>query len=149
MSPAAASVIHDLHIPSLPDHLRTEADGPLCSDDEKGAKRLRSTSTTPRSARGTDPDDYDRTMGVTSVGSRETVRFEEGNVPETEEDPDGVAHISIDLDETQEHVEQELHDDVSPGVDEILGGYGSATLLECLGRLGAQPNTSTPATCHS
>ena len=58
------------------DHLRTDADGPSCSDDEKRAKRLRSTSTTPRSVRGTDPDDYDRAMGVTSVGSRETVRGE-------------------------------------------------------------------------
>ena len=50
-------------------------------------------------------------MGVTSMGSRKTVRFGEANVPETEEDLDGVAHNSIDLDETQEHVEQGLHDD--------------------------------------
>ena len=66
-SPAAVPDMHDLHLPSLPDHLRTDADGP--SYDEKGAKRLRSTSTTPRSVRGTDPVDYDRAMGVTSVGS--------------------------------------------------------------------------------
>ena len=44
----------------LPDHLRDDADGPSRSDEEKGAKRLRSTSTTPRSVRGTDPDEYDR-----------------------------------------------------------------------------------------
>ena len=30
-----------------------------------------------------------------------------------------------------------------------LGGSGCASLLECLGRLGAQPNTTTPANCHS
>ena len=84
---------------SLPDHLRTDVDGPSCSDDEKGAKRLRSTSTTPRSVRGTDPDDYDRTMGVTSVGSRETVRFGAENDPEIEENLDGViqnnGHLEI------------------------------------------------------
>ena len=59
-------------------------------------ERLRSTSTTPRSVRGADPDDYDRAMGVTSVGSRETVRFGEENDPELEK----IAHDSIDLDET-------------------------------------------------
>ena len=46
---------------------------------EKEAKRMRSTSTTPRSVRGTDPDDYDRGIGVSSVGPQETVRFGEGN----------------------------------------------------------------------
>ena len=91
--------MHDVQLPSLPEHLRTDADGPSCSDEEK-TKRLRSTSTTPRSIRGTDRDDYDRVMGVTSVGSRETVRFGEGNDPEAEENLDGVAHNSVDLDET-------------------------------------------------
>ena len=145
-SPAAVPVMHDLHLPSLPDHLRTDADGPSCSDDEKGAKRLRSTSTTPRSVRGTDPDDYDRAMGVTSVGSRETMRFGEENDLETEENLDGVAHNSIDLDETQG---DELQNDVNPGVDETLRGYGNASLIECLGGMGAQPNTTAPATCQS
>ena len=76
-NPAAVPVMHDLTLPSLPDHLRTDEDGPSCNDDEKGAKRLRSTSTTPRSVRGTDPGDYDRAMGVTSVGCQETMRFGE------------------------------------------------------------------------
>ena len=57
-NPAAVPVVHDLPLPLLPDHLRTDEDGPSCSDDEKGTKRLRSTSTTLRSVRGTDPDDY-------------------------------------------------------------------------------------------
>ena len=134
-SPAVHSAMHNLHLPSLPDHLRTDVDGPSCSDEEEGAKRLRSTSTTPRSARGTEPDEHDRIMGVNSVGCRETIRFGEENVP--------------DLNETQKHVEDELHDDANLGVDETLGGYGSASLIECLGRFGAQPNTSTPATCPS
>ena len=44
--------------PTLPDHLR-DCDGPSGSDDEKEAKPA---STTPRSIRGTDPDDYDRVI---------------------------------------------------------------------------------------
>ena len=67
-------------------------------------------------------------MGVASVGSRETVRFGEENVPETEYDLHGVARNSIDLDETQESVEQELHEDANLGVGETLGGYGEAHL---------------------
>ena len=34
-------------------------------------------------------------------------------------------------------------------ISPFSGGYGSASLLEYLGRLGAQPNTSAPATSHS
>ena len=61
-SPAAVGHnMHDLALPSLPD-------------------RMRSASTTPRSVRGTDPNEYDRVMGVTSVGSRETVRFGEEDI---------------------------------------------------------------------
>ena len=74
-SPAVGQAVFPSTLPSLPDHLRAVADGPSCSDDEKGAKRLRSASTTPRSVRGTDPDEYDRVMGVTSVDSHETARF--------------------------------------------------------------------------
>ena len=88
----------------LSDHVRAEDDGPTCSDEEKGAKRMRSASPTPRSVRGADPDQYDRVMGLTSVGSRETVRFGEENASGLEMDQDGVANNSIDLDETQEEV---------------------------------------------
>ena len=59
-SPAVAPDMHGLTLPSLPDHLRTDADGASCSADEKGTTRLRSTSTTPRSVRGTDPDEHDQ-----------------------------------------------------------------------------------------
>ena len=82
--------LESLAPPSLPDDLRDDEDGPTCSDEEKGAKRMRSASTTPRSLTGTDPDDDDRFMGVTSVGPPETVRFGEGNVTEFEVDQDGV-----------------------------------------------------------
>ena len=52
-------------------------DGPSCSEEEKEVNRLRSASTTPRSQRGTHPNDYDQVMGVISEGSRESVRFGE------------------------------------------------------------------------
>ena len=155
-SPAVVPDMHGLTIPTLPDHLRIEADGPSCSDDEKGAKRLRSTSTAPRSVRGTAPDEYDRVMGVTSVGSRETsptsvgsretVRFEEESDPKTGENVEGVAHNLVDLDETQE--DEDLLSDANLGAGETLRGLGSASLVECLGWMGAQPNTTASATCH-
>ena len=68
-NPAAGYLAPCLAPPTLPDHTRIDDDGPTCSDEEKGTKRMRSASTTPRSVRGTDPDEYDRVMGVTSVGS--------------------------------------------------------------------------------
>ena len=51
-----------------------------------------------RSARGTQPNDYDRVMGVTSAGSQESVRFGEENGPESDNEQDEVAHHSEDLD---------------------------------------------------
>ena len=113
---------HDLALPSLPDHLRADANGPSHNDDEKEAKRMRSASTTPRSARATDPDDYDRAMGVT-----------------------GRSCASDDLDETLEG--EDLCHVSDSGAGENLRGIGSASLTERLNRLGAQPNTTIPATC--
>ena len=51
---------------------------------------------------GTHPNDYlnDRVMGVTAVGSQESVRFGEENDPETEDVLDRAAHSSEDLDKT-------------------------------------------------
>ena len=74
-SPAAVSQVHDLPLPFLLDHMGADGEGPSCSEEEKDAKRLRSASTTPRSERGTHPNDYAQVMEVTSVGSRELVRF--------------------------------------------------------------------------
>ena len=52
----------------LPEYLRgDDGDGPSGSEEEKDAKRMRSTSTTPRSGRGTDPDEYDRIVGISSA----------------------------------------------------------------------------------
>ena len=47
-------------------------------------KGLRSASTTPRSARGTDPDDYEFVIGVSSVHLQEGVGFGDGNVTDLE-----------------------------------------------------------------
>ena len=62
---------------------------------------MRSVSTTPRSVRGTDPDDYDRVMGVSSVGPQETVRFGEGDATDIAGNREGVANNSGNTDETE------------------------------------------------
>ena len=57
----AEEAVESLQPPILPEYLKgDDADGPSGSEEEKDAKRLRSTSTTPGSGRGTDPDDYDQ-----------------------------------------------------------------------------------------
>ena len=62
-----------------------------------------------------------------------------------EENQDGVAHNSVDLVQTLE--EEDLCRVNESGTDENSRGTGSASLTECLNRMGAQPNTSIPATC--
>ena len=96
-SPAAVSHMHDLPLPSLLDHMGADKDGMSCSAAKQETKRLRSASTIPRSERGPHPNDYDHVMGVTSVGSRESVRFGEENDRETEDIPDGGVRNTVDL----------------------------------------------------
>ena len=48
------------------------------------------------------------------MGSRETVRFGEENDSETGENVEGVAHNSVDLDETQG--DEDLLNDANPGL---------------------------------
>ena len=70
-----------LPLPSLPDHL---IDCPSDDEKENEAKRLRSTSTTPKSGRGMDPDEYDRMMGINPVDlSSEEDRFGDGELTDT------------------------------------------------------------------
>ena len=134
--------------PSLPDHLRDDEDRPTCSDEEKGAQRMRSASTTPRSLRGTDPDDYDRVMGVTSVGPQETVWFGEGNASDFEVDQDGVANNSDKLSETREESNPHIvNTDSDPGAGRSSRGYGRVSLIDCLDRRGEQLNLAILATC--
>ena len=101
-SPASGYMISNLALPTLPDHLRADEDCRTGSDEAKRAKRMRSASTTPRSVRGADPDDYDRVMGVTSVGFLETAMFGEGNAPGIAVDQDGVANNSKNVSEYRE-----------------------------------------------
>ena len=56
---------------TLPDLPRRPDDSDVSRgcEAEKEAKRPRSTSTTPKSVRGLEPYEYDRLMGVPSVGS--------------------------------------------------------------------------------
>ena len=126
----------------LPDHLRVDEDGPTGSEEEKGAKRVRSEFTTFRSVRGTDPDDYDWVVGVTSVGPHETARFGEGNVTGIEVDQDGVANNSDSLTETREESNPCREED--SGAGRSSRGFGSASLIECLSRIGEQLNATIP-----
>ena len=140
----------NLEPPTLPDHLRDDADGPTCTDEEKGTKRMTSASTTPRSFKGADPDDHDRVMGVTSMGPHQTVRFGEGNAMESEVDQEGVDHNSNELNETRE--EPDLHHENAeddPGAGRSSWGSGKVSLQECLDRLGQQFNPAIPATFAS
>ena len=70
-------------------------------------------------------------MGVTSVGSRETERFGEEDVSGPDGNQDGVARNSANLDGTLEGVGLRHVHDFAEGLD----------------RMGAQPNSSIPATC--
>ena len=88
---------------------------------------------------GTQPNDYDRLMGVTSVGSQEP-RFGEESDPESENELDRAAHSSENLGKTGDG--EAMYHDANPGVDEIQGGFGSVSLRECLGTI-TQPATSS------
>ena len=58
-------LLHPIEPPCLPEHLLDG--GPSGDEEENVAKRPCSTSTTPKSGKGVDPDEYGRLMGITSV----------------------------------------------------------------------------------
>ena len=92
---AAEEAVARLEPPVLQEYLRgNDGDGPSGSEEEKDAKRMRPTSTTPRSCRGTDPDEYDRIMGISSAQTPEVERFGDGNVTDAEGIDQGVANDS-------------------------------------------------------
>ena len=78
------------------------------------------------------------------MGPQETVGSGDGNDSDLEVDQDGVANNSENLIETRD--ESIPHHASDSGVGRSSRGYGRATLLECLERLGEQRN---PATCAS
>ena len=46
---------------------------------------------------------------------------------------EGAAHNSVDLDETQQ--DEDLLSDANPGAGDTVRGFGSASLVECFGRI--------------
>ena len=117
-SPASVPM-HGLPLPKLLDHMGAE-DGPSSAEERKEAKRQRSAFTTPRSARGTLPHDYDRVMGVTSVDSQESVKFEEGDDSEFKDVQETAAHSWENLDQTCS--DESHHPDVTTESGEFHGG---------------------------
>ena len=90
-NPAASSAA-SLPLPRLPDHL---IDGPSDDEKENEAKRHRSISTTPKSGRGMDPDEYDLMIGINSADlSSEEDRFGDRELTDTENPIEGVANDS-------------------------------------------------------
>ena len=127
----------------LPEYLRgDDGDQPDGSEEDNDAKRLRSTSTTPRSARGMDLDEYDRVMGISSAQPPERDRFGDGSVTHTEKIEQGVANDST----ASTPIVSGLGN-CPAGLDSR--GYGSASLTECLDRLSRVPNLAAPAACAS
>ena len=120
------------HLPLLRllDH-RDAADGPSeAEEEEKDAKRQRSASTTPRSTSGTLLHEYDMVMGIAPVEPQESERFEEGNDSDFR-DAEGTTTREPDTGENADT------DTLGPG--EIHGGFGSASLQECVGRVLHNP----------
>ena len=111
-------------------------DGPSSAEEENEATRQRSASATPRSATGTLPHDYDGVMGVASVGSQESVRFGEEDDSEFKEVEEMATHSLNVPDETKTNKDQPP--DVSTKSGDFRGGYGSASLKECLERMASE-----------
>ena len=105
------------------DHLDT-VDGPSDEEREKDAKRQRSEPTTPISTSSRPPHEYDEVMGITQVEQREAERFEEGVEPEFQDAEEGAMREENDGADTMTHESGAFH-----------GGFGSATLRECLDRI--------------
>ena len=133
-SPASISSAPPMPVPRLADHLDT-ADGPSDEEGEKDAKHQRSEPTTPISTSSRPPYEYDEVMGITQVEPREAERFEEGIEPEFQDAEE------VETGETGEKIETEVHESGA-----FHGGFGSATLQECLDRIN---HSRTDATCHS
>ena len=121
----------------MPEYLtRDDGDGPSGSEEENDAKRLRSTPATPRSARGMDPGECDRILGVSSAQPPEKDRFGDGSAADTEEIEQGVANDPT----ASTPIVSGLGN--CAGADLDSRGYGSASLTECLNRLSG---VSSPA----
>ena len=126
----------DLPLPRLLDQMGAE-DGPSDAEEEKEAKRYRSTSTTPRSTTprsstprstsGTLPHEYDTVMGIAPVEPPESERFEEGDDSDYHHAEDAAAHNREIVDKPVKEEEQPVTD--TTGIEEFQG-YGGASLRE-------------------
>ena len=126
-SRAAEEAADRIEPPVLPEYLRGD-DGLSGNEEENDAKRPHSTSTTPKSVQGTDLDEYDRVMGISSVHPSEGDRFDDGDLTDTEGMEEGDANDS----ENSNPIVSGL--DNRPGADFDSRAYGSASLIECLNR---------------
>ena len=125
-APAASSAA-SLPLPRLPGHL---IDGPSDDEKENEAKRPRSTSTTPKSGKRMDPDDYDRVMGINSADFfSEENRCGDGELTDTENPVEGIANNS--------GTSVDSHSGIGscPGAAESSKGCGSASPAEIFNRL--------------
>ena len=109
-------------MPGLADHLDI-VDGPSDEEGEKDAKRQRSEPTTPISTSSKPLCEYDEVMGITQVEQRDAERLEEGVEPEFQDAEEGAIREENDGTDIRTHESGVVH-----------GGFGSATLRECLDR---------------
>ena len=103
-------------------------DGPSdAEEEEKEAKHCRSTSTTPRSASGTLPCEYEAVMGIAPVEPQASVRFEEGDNSEFQDAQENTGHSP----ETPIEPPSQITD--SLGTGEFRGGYSKCITTIVLG----------------
>ena len=139
--------------PKLPKRQLTASSHPSCEEmmvraAAKKKMMLRDRSTTPRSARGMDPDEYDRMMGISSVHPSEGDRFGDGDTTDTKEIEEGAANDSLSSTPNWSPIVSGLVD--CPGADLDSRVYGSASFMECLDRsLGRVPSLAAPTACAS
>ena len=91
---------------------------------------------------GTLPHDYDMVMGIAPVEPQESERFEEGSNSDFQDVEDTAAHSPESLELPENATTQTL------GPGEFHGGYGNASLRECVERVMSQ-ELATPATRRS
>ena len=85
-------------------------------------------------------------MGVAPAGPQESVRFEEGDDSEFKAVLETAAHSRESLDQPDNNESHQPEETTGSG--EFRGGYGSASLRECLEKIVPQEPT-TSAALHS
>ena len=130
-----------LALPRLERVSDTECEHSDDSAGEKEAKRQRSEPSTPVSTPRRLPYEYDATMGITKVGTKEAEGFDEDLDSTEYHDANDTTDDPTRKDETECIVPQQR----SMG---FQGGYGSSSLKECIELLNAAVE-SAPAPLDS